>query len=201
MFGRPFRIPSEMLYGGIDDCKFFSLKEFQENMRLMYDLVKKSMEGSQANTKKFYDKRRTDDDLDIGVFVYVYNPGMKDAKLKAKWHGPYMVTNKNETLYQIKIIKNDVIRFQWLPRDRLKRCYQPGLKSDIQTEEGKAQELQTTTVSEYSSSSDDDDVGDVDENVTVPNVVDNEMINARYNLRPRPTQEVDRFVVWQFRII
>ena len=111
-----------------------------------------------------------------------------------------MVTNKNETLYQMKIIKNDVIRFRWLPCDRLKRCYQPGLpgKSDIQTEVGKAQELQMTTVSEYSSSSDDDDVDDVDENVTVPNVVDNEMINTRYNLRPRPTQEVHLFVVSQF---
>ena len=109
--------------------------------------------------------------------------------------------NKNETLYQIKIIKNDVIRFQWLPRDRLKRCYQPRLKSDIQTEVGKAQELQTTTVHEYSSSSDDDDVDDVDENVTVPNVVDNEMINGRYNLRPRSTQEVDRFVVSQICFI
>ena len=53
----------------------------------------------------------------------------------------------------------------------------------------------------YSSSSDGDDVDDVDENVTVPNVVDNEMVNARYNLRPRPTQEVDRFVVSQIRII
>ena len=56
-------------------------------------------------------------------------------------------------------------------------------------------------MSEYSSPSDDDDVDDVDENVTVPNVVDNEMINARYYLRPRPTQEVDCFVVSQIRFI
>ena len=74
-------------------------------------------------------------------------------------------------------------------------------QSDIQTEVGKAQELKTTTVSEYSSSSDDADIDDVDENVTVPNVVGNEMINARYNLRPHPTQEVDRFVVSQIRFI
>ena len=125
---------------------------------------------------------------------------MKEAKLKAKWQGPYMVTNKNETLYQIKIIKNDVIRFQWLPRDRLKRCYKQGLKSDIHTVVDK--ELQTTNLDEYSSSSDDDEVFDVDDNIAnVQNVVENEMINARYNLRPRPTQEVDRLVVSQIRFI
>ena len=68
-----------------------------------------------------------------------------------------MDTNKNERLYQIKIVQNDVIR----------------------SIEGAV---------EYGSSSDDEELYNIYDNVAhVPNVADNEMINIRYNLRPRPT--------------
>ena len=72
MFGRPFRIPTDMLYGYIEDSKFYSLKDFQDNMRCMYELAKRSTNTSQTKMKHFYDKHRTEDELDIGDYVYVY---------------------------------------------------------------------------------------------------------------------------------
>ena len=90
---------------------------------MMYKYSKKVMDNSQDKMKTYYDKKRKADPLKLGDMVYVSHPRMKRTKLQPNWRGPFNVINKSEHLYQILITKDDNSTIQWLPRDRLCRCY------------------------------------------------------------------------------
>ena len=180
MFGRPFKIPCDMLYGNIEYSKFHNLKDFQDQMKIMYECAKRTMGVNQMIMKKMYDKRRKEDDLDVGEYVYVYNPRSGNMKLKPRWEGPYKVAKKSDHLYFIEC----EIPGKWLPRDRLRRCH------EIPIAEEPSDKL--TNLDQYSSTSDDESSSenDNDDNVEVNA---EGLGNAGYNLRARPTPQVERF--------
>ena len=66
MFGRPYRIPAEILYGHLDGRNFYSLKQFQDNMKFMYECAKKAIVISKRKMKTYYDKMRKEDNLHVG---------------------------------------------------------------------------------------------------------------------------------------
>ena len=162
MFGRPFRILSDMMYGNFDRSQFHSIDEFQRNMTSMYRCAKRVMGNRQVEMKKQYDKKRVRDPLKVGDLVYVYNPRKKDVKLKPKWNGPFKIVNKSEHVYKVRVVHEAKVVFEWLPRDRLRRCYLPDpvdilYDGNINTinaaEEAEADQFRTS-----SSSSDDESV-------------------------------------------
>ena len=160
----------------------------------MYDCAKKAMKTSQTNMKRYYDKRRRDEELNVDEYVYVFNPGLRNAKLKPKWLGPYKITKISGTLYQIEIIKDGISRLQWLPRDRLKRCHQLRLGSTI-NHENAVEECDSENSGEMSDSSSS---ADESENEEIEDPVEG---NLPYNLRSRPTPGVDRLMVSQISFI
>ena len=83
------------------------------------------------------------------------------------------------------MIIDGVTRLKWLPRDRLKRGYQDGRDTAVQHDDNPEMQIPNLDI-ESSSSSDDDNAN-------------NEQ--PGYNLRPRPTQQIDRLVVSQICFI
>ena len=156
MFGRPFRIPTDLLYVHMDPRQFYSLKQFQDNMKFMYECAQDAMMKSQTKMKTYYDRKRKDDDLHVGDYVYVYIPRIRSTQLKAKWHGPHLITQKSVTNYEVEMIIDGVTRLKWLPRDRLKRCYQDGRNTAVQHDDNP--EMQIPDLDIESSSSSDDDI-------------------------------------------
>ena len=190
MFGRPFRIPTDLLYGQVDGRKFYSLKEFQDNLKYMYGCAREAMLESQDKMKTTYDKKRKHDDLGVGDFVYVFNPKVTNTQLRAKWEGPYPITRKTSTNYEVR----GSTRMQWLPRDRLRR-YNGNVtnieRDDIETSDNRSR-IESDSSSDSSSDisseeSDNDDIVAAD--------------GPRYGLRARPTQQPDRLVVSQINFV
>ena len=71
-------------------------------MKLMYRCANKAMGDKQIAIKKGYDRKRTDDPLQVGNKVLVYNPRMKNSKLNPQWEGPYDIINKSKNVYEVK---------------------------------------------------------------------------------------------------
>ena len=186
MFGRAFRIPTDILYGDCDRSHIQSVEEFQRNMISMYRCAKRVMGDRQVEMKKYYDKKRTADPLQVGDMVYVYNPRMKNVKLQPKWDGPFEIINKSENVYEVRVVRESKIKCQWLPRDRLRRCYRPKVRDEhvnIQT----ANEGVNNRLTSDSSSSEDENI--------------NHGVPHGYNLRPRPVPAVQRLQVSQLKFI
>ena len=202
MFGRRFKIPSEMLYGNLECNKFYSLKDFQKNIRIMYECAKRAMDSNQQTVKKFYDKRRKEDDLHVGDYVYVYNPRTNNMKLKAKWEGPHKVVAKSENVYLVEMLQKNKPERKWLPRDRLRRCYEhyspPQTCSDIGDEPPVIEEESYIT-----SSSSEDEIDDAIDLEEEPGIDEPEggASERRRTLRERPTPAPDRFTSSQINFL
>ena len=93
MFGRKFRVPTDMLFGTLSRDKNcpLSIEQFSEQLSSMYELAKQRMSTRQKVSATYYDKKITDDKLVPGEQVYIYQPAKSHKKLEIKWDGPYKV--------------------------------------------------------------------------------------------------------------
>ena len=188
MFGRPFRLPIDVLYGSGGHIRSHSIEEFRKNMTAMYRCAQKVMKRRQAQMKALYDKKRTSDPLSIGDMVYVYSPRVN--KLEPKWDGPHEIVSKSENVYEIAVKQEAKITYQWLPRDRLRRCLVSTMHGEQPTE---SHNIEPTTVAvDDSSTSESSESEDENDPPGVP---------YGYDLRPRPIPAMQRFQISQLKLI
>ena len=184
MFGRNFKLPTDILYGNFDKEGTGSIKEFGNNLRRMYRCANEAMKTRQLKTKEIYDRKRTIDPLQKGDFVYVLNPRNKNVKLEVNYDGPFEIIDKSEHVYAIQMPRRNKLVTEWLPRDRLRKSHCQNVSSSDDTNK-KLTEIQTTNALFYStdsSSSSDESI----EDIGVP---------QGYNFRPRPRNPIDRLQV------
>ena len=176
MFGRKFRLPADILFGNLSEHEFQSIAEFQDNLAAMYECAYESIGHCQSEMKKHYDKKRKSEPLTIGDYVYIFNPRIRSNELKSKWNGPFEITETKNHVFKA----ND----HWHPRDRLRKCH-----DDIK-------------IDQLSSSDDDTSDEDSHEDVIADDEIDDDNgVPQRYNLRPRPTRQVDRLMVSKIKLL
>ena len=189
MFGINFRIPIDVLYGNSNRSNFQSVEDFHKNMVMMYRCAKKAMGEKQEKMKKLYDRKRINDPLHIGDFVYVLNPRFKNVKLQPNFEGPFEIIHKSENVYAVQIVRGNRVLLEWLPRDRLRRCYRRSITCRVNN--GNDNYLNPLSDNCIDSSSSSDGEGQI-ERVTRDQI---ERVPHDYNLRPRPVQVMDRLQV------
>ena len=84
MFGRTFRIPSDILYGKYEHSHFYSIEEFKKQLSFMYKLANENMGLRQRKMKSEYDKKRKESKLEVADNVLVFSPRLQKVKLAAK---------------------------------------------------------------------------------------------------------------------
>eukprot|EP00112_Aurelia_sp_Birch-Aquarium-sp1_P020226 Seg5166.1 transcript_id=Seg5166.1/GoldUCD/mRNA.D3Y31 product="hypothetical protein" protein_id=Seg5166.1/GoldUCD/D3Y31 len=86
----------------------------------MYELARQRMSTRQKVSASYYDKKITDDKLEPGELVYIYQPAKSRKKLEVKWDGPYKVVVAAHPVYHVEVNWKNV-KTKCLTRDKLRR--------------------------------------------------------------------------------
>ena len=101
-FGRKLRTPLDILYGTrLEENEIFSITQFKENLRKMFELAHESMSRRQQKYLNYHDKKIYDDIIAEGTLVYMYLPRKQRVKLSIKWHGPCVIISKKHPVSQV----------------------------------------------------------------------------------------------------
>eukprot|EP00112_Aurelia_sp_Birch-Aquarium-sp1_P015743 Seg3512.1 transcript_id=Seg3512.1/GoldUCD/mRNA.D3Y31 product="Retrovirus-related Pol polyprotein from transposon 412" pseudo=true protein_id=Seg3512.1/GoldUCD/D3Y31 len=122
MFGRKFRVPTDMLFGTFSRGKNFplSIEQFSEQLSSMYELARQRMSTRQKVSASYHDKKIADDKLEPGELVYIYQPVKSRKKLEVKWDGQYKVVVAAHPVYHVEVNWKNV-KTKCLTRDKLRR--------------------------------------------------------------------------------
>jgi len=76
-------------------------------LKLTHDIVKQNLENSNLRSKANYDKKSEEPAFELGSKVLLHDPTTKKnecPKLKKRWKGPYMITDKSDNglLYKLR---------------------------------------------------------------------------------------------------
>lgn len=111
MFGREFRLPVDVMFGG-SSAAFRSVSQYvQESGRTMgkaFDIVRDNTEGKQRYEKLWYDRRVKGPTYQVGDHVLLHRPAVgkgRSKKLHSPWAGPYVVK---------KALSDGVYRVQYM---------------------------------------------------------------------------------------
>eukprot|EP00795_Rhopilema_esculentum_P012536 gene12536-3231_t len=90
------------------------------------------MNTRQKVSASYYDKKITDDKLEPGELVYIYQPAKSRKKLEIKWDGPYKIVVVAHPVYHVEVNWNNV-KTKCLTRDKLRRVGKKKLSGSDET--------------------------------------------------------------------
>ena len=103
------------MYGATKEVTRYSqVDDYIEMLQKLYE-VARNMSVRQLRSVTYYDKKVTDEELQVGELVYVFYPRNKSKKLACKWFGPHGILEAKHPAYEIDL----GAKTQWLTRDKL----------------------------------------------------------------------------------
>ena len=121
MFGRDYRVPTDVIYGISKDIpKYASVMEYERMLSNLYSLARESMVTRQSKAATYYDSKVRDCELKEGDDVYVLLPRNLKKKLTLKWSGPHKIISVSHPAYEVEIKVENTIERKWVTRDKLK---------------------------------------------------------------------------------
>ncbi|XP_072172024.1 uncharacterized protein [Diadema setosum] len=123
--------------------------EMRKKMRTAHQRARVNL----AKAERTYDKTAEKDGLQVGKFVWYFNPAKTKAlspKLQRRWKGPYLVTHKlSDVVYRLQmkpngkmvVVHSDRLKpYQgeplesWIEEPEVQRSYLPGEKDETEEE-------------------------------------------------------------------
>ena len=84
--------------------------ELREKMRTAHQRARVNLAKAARHQKRVYDKRAMKHDLQVGKFVWFFNPARTKGlspKLQCRWKGPYLITHKlSDVVYRLQMKPN-----------------------------------------------------------------------------------------------
>ena len=108
MYGQEINLPVDLMYGIPPEsqeieCTIQYVEWLKSALRLSFQVVNENLKVAAKRQKKYYNRKATETEYQVGSFVWRFYPPFADKKLALGWIGPYLIIKKvSEVTYSLQ---------------------------------------------------------------------------------------------------
>ena len=99
MYGQEINCPIDLMYGPPPDrveyeCPIDYAEWLHSAMRNAFQVTRENLKVAARRQKYYHDLTSSENDFQIGTFVWRFYPPLADQKVEVDWDGPYLIVKK-----------------------------------------------------------------------------------------------------------